>query len=115
MFALLLASGVWALSIMPARSAQTPEKRDVQITNPQPGLQVFRNLAVSQLLLVLLTSTTAHVQIITRISSAFPVWLWYTASLWQGKNIPLFGRTVTYMVMYSIIQGGLFASFLPPA
>jgi len=116
MFAILVASGLWALKVTPDELEQThTNAKDVRQSTQGPVLQVIRNLAVSQLILVMLTSTTAHVQIITRISSAFPVWLWYTAiSCREGKTL-LFGRIVKFMVVYSIVQGGLFASFLPPA
>lgn len=76
--------------------------------------QMVRNLAVSQLLLTLITFTTAHVQIITRISSAYPVWLWYAAMSFR-KGDAMAGILTKFMVMYAAIQGGLFASFLPPA
>lgn len=55
-----------------------------------------------------------HVQIITRISSGYPVWYWWAADrvvrgdVW-GK------RVVVFTVMYAGIQGALFTSFLPPA
>jgi phosphatidylinositol glycan class V len=116
MFAILVISGLWALKILPYNSVQNPNNsKDVHKSTQGPVLQVIRNLAVSQLMLVLLTSTTAHVQIITRISSAYPVWLWYVAiSCREGKAL-LVGRIVKFMVGYSVIQGGLFASFLPPA
>jgi phosphatidylinositol glycan class V len=78
-------------------------------------MQVLQSLSIVQLMLVLLTLTTAHVQIITRISSAYPVWLWYAAALCRQKNTLLFGLIVKFMVIYAVIQGGLFASFLPPA
>jgi phosphatidylinositol glycan class V len=76
------------------------------------------SIAVAQLVLVLMTFTSYHVQIITRISSGYP--LWYlglaerlasekgTRSTW-GRNV------VMFMVMYAMVQGVLFASFLPPA
>ena len=118
MFVILTTSGLWALKFNPEklRRVMKNAKGTVSRNSTQgPVLQVIRNLAVSQLMLVLLTSTTAHVQIITRISSAFPVWLWYIAiSSREGKTL-LVGRIITFMVVYSVIQGGLFASFLPPA
>ena len=76
---------------------------------------MLRNLAASQLLLVLLTLINAHVQIVTRISSAYPVWLWYTAVLLRGGKSALAGGLVKFMIIYAVVQGGLFASFLPPA
>lgn len=116
MFAILVISGLWALEILPGESVQNPNNsKDVHKSTQGPVLQVIRNLAVSQLMLVLLTSTTAHVQIITRISSAYPVWLWYVASSCREGKALLVGRIVKFMVVYSVIQGGLFASFLPPA
>lgn len=115
MFAILVTSGLWALKLAPDELRQKHKRKDVRNVTQGPVLQVIRNLAVSQLMLVLLTSTTAHVQIITRISSAYPVWLWYLAvSCWEEKTL-LVDRIVKFMVVYSVIQGGLFASFLPPA
>jgi phosphatidylinositol glycan class V len=116
MFAILVISGLWALKFLPYESVQNPNNsKDVHKSTQGPVLQVIRNLAVSQLMLVLLTSTTAHVQIITRISSAYPVWLWYIAISYREGKALLVGRIVKFMVVYSVIQGGLFASFLPPA
>jgi len=116
MFAILITSGLWGLNITPGQLVQTPRKADaVQKTAGSPALQVIRNLAISQLILVISTLTTAHVQIITRMSSAYPIWLWYTALSQQKGNTLLAGSIVKFMVVYSIVQGGLFASFLPPA
>ena len=119
MFTILVASGLWALTLDPKQTLKlnkTSQKNGNGVENtPTSDFLIFRNLGVSQLLLTLLTLTTAHVQIITRVSSAYPVWLWYAAvaiqsgSDWSGRFI------VPFVVMYSILQGGLFASFLPPA
>jgi GPI mannosyltransferase 2 len=116
MFALLVVSGLWALKITSNDlTGNYDGGKDARNRSQAPAIQVIRNLAVSQLVLVGLTSTTAHVQIITRISSAFPIWLYYVAmSSREGKSL-LAGRVVKFMVIYSVIQGGLFASFLPPA
>ncbi|KAE9370413.1 glycosyltransferase family 76 protein [Stipitochalara longipes BDJ] len=116
MFVILVTSGLWALKVTTEELEQDRnDVKDVRKSIHGPVLQVIRNLAVSQLMLVMLTSTTAHVQIITRISSAFPVWLWYIAiSCREGKTL-LVSRIVKFMVIYSVIQGGLYASFLPPA
>jgi len=92
---------------------RAPKEGDTQAVQYQRS-NVIRVLAVSQLLLTTLTLTTAHVQIITRISSAYPVWVWYLATTYNVKGSMARGF-VSFMVMYSIIQGGLFASFLPPA
>jgi hypothetical protein len=107
MVAVMVVSGVWGLSCSGNEKAASSKGVDVRV-------QIVRNLAVSQLLLTLITCTTAHVQIITRLSSAYPVWLWYAVNL-SGKGDAMFGILTKFMVMYAAIQGGLFASFLPPA
>ena len=84
---------------------------------------VIRRLSISQFLLAILALTTYHVQIITRLSSAYPLWYWCLASIiLDDRKIRLLGQksspakiTVQWMVCYALIQGGLFASFLPPA
>lgn len=102
----------------------TPVSVDAKVKSPSTpadsikGSNAFivRNLAASQLLLALLTLITAHVQIITRISSACPVWVWYLARPSGGGVKPMVAKhAVTVMIMYGVIQGALFASFLPPA
>lgn len=73
-------------------------------------------LALAQTVLAVLALTSYHVQIITRISSGYPVWYWWlAASLVNGKDSRLGNGIVVFMVMYASIQGALFASFLPPA
>ncbi|EPE27038.1 hypothetical protein GLAREA_02952 [Glarea lozoyensis ATCC 20868] len=106
MFAFLVKSSIWTFT-----STQSLVFKETN-SSMSPTL---RNMAISQLLLALLTLTTAHVQIISRISSSFPVWVWYGVSLVEKKDGGLGSVAVRYMVMYAIIQGGLFASFLPPA
>ncbi|KAH6680347.1 GPI mannosyltransferase 2 [Halenospora varia] len=113
MLAVMGASGIWAL-----RHPRQPEKTGD--ANQRAVSPILRNLAVSQIILTLLTFTTAHVQIISRISSAYPVWIWYIASKMPGgdthggSSSPS-GKLIRYMVIYAIIQAGLYASFLPPA
>jgi phosphatidylinositol glycan class V len=116
MFAILTLSGLWGLRQMISQGPQGT-KSDNKEKKPLPagtsGISIVRTMAVAQLLLVATTLITAHVQIITRISSAYPVWLWYLAgSLQERRNIGIF---VKFMVLYSIVQAGLYASFLPPA
>ncbi|EFZ02420.1 mannosyltransferase (PIG-V, glycosyl transferase family 76) [Metarhizium robertsii] len=75
-----------------------------------------RALAGSQVLIAILAITTYHVQIITRISSGYPAWYWWVGSCLMDKRRQGYGvAIVMFMVMYGGIQGGLFASFLPPA
>jgi phosphatidylinositol glycan class V len=119
MFAILIQSGLWALSLRKDQKTQQVHQRGTTDKSPKTSdyvrMQVLHNLAIAQLMLALLTLTTAHVQIITRISSAYPVWLWYAAALSRQRNTLLVGLIVKFMVIYAVIQGGLFASFLPPA
>ncbi|QSZ34690.1 hypothetical protein DSL72_007545 [Monilinia vaccinii-corymbosi] len=78
-------------------------------------VQIIRNLALSQLLLTVYTVTSGHVQIITRISSSHPVYLWYMAILAGKGNDPTVTVVGRFMIIYAGIQSGLFSSFLPPA
>lgn len=84
---------------------------------PAAALDGFvRSTALSQVILATLAVTTYHVQIITRISSGYPLWYFWLASLLGDSKTSQFGsKIVFFMVMYATIQGALFASFLPPA
>ncbi|KAG9233359.1 GPI mannosyltransferase 2 [Amylocarpus encephaloides] len=107
MFALMVLSGNWAMNLpKPTRTSKDMVKLDVS-----PVLGV---MGLSQLFLVLFTLLTSHVQIITRISSAYPICLWYVAKLLQDGGYLAKG-CLRYMVIYAIVQAGLFSSFLPPA
>jgi phosphatidylinositol glycan class V len=77
-------------------------------------LSLIRSGAAAQVLLALLTLTTYHVQIITRISSGYPLWYFWLARCLNGRE-KTGSHLVMFMVMYASIQGVLFASFLPPA
>ena len=90
-------------------------------------LDFARNIAgrfvVPELTLALLALTSYHVQIISRISSGYPVWYWWLAfSMADRHEMQIFGQkwntsrmVVRWMVLYAVLQGGLFSSFLPPA
>ncbi|KAF8254144.1 mannosyltransferase [Wilcoxina mikolae CBS 423.85] len=100
----LLQSGAWAW----ADSQMNPD--------------IVNRLAISQLLLAVMAIIAYHVQIITRLSSGCVVWYWWIAVkiMDEGRQtVP--GSTggsswiLRWMVMYSLIQGVLFAGFLPPA
>lgn len=79
--------------------------------------------ALPQLALTALAMSTFHVQIITRISSGYMVWYWWLASAVVADSklalgdcifsLPKLG--VRWMVIYGLVQAGLFSSFLPPA
>jgi phosphatidylinositol glycan class V len=112
MFIIMTVSGLWAIGDSPFSQPKNVAKT-VDLTKPQ-RYQVFRNLAATQLLLTVYTLTTAHAQIITRISSASPVWVWFLAVAYTNDK-SISRHFVSFMVIYAVVQGGLFASFLPPA
>ncbi|KAI5248274.1 mannosyltransferase [Aureobasidium subglaciale] len=99
-------------------------------------------LALPQMLLALLALTTFHVQIVNRIATGYPIWyIVLAATMVSPMNTKRSDKTATSyradsliakigsymskasmqelifrgMFMYSIIQGGLYASFMPPA
>lgn len=80
------------------------------------GSLFVRALAAGQVVVAILAITNYHVQIITRISSGYPVWYWWVASCLMDKKRQRLGWAMAmFMMLYGGIQGGLFASFLPPA
>ncbi|KAF2690189.1 glycosyltransferase family 76 protein, partial [Lentithecium fluviatile CBS 122367] len=94
-------------------------------TNKVPDTVIcdFPQLALPQLVLAIAAATSFHVQIINRISSGYPMWYlsvaeWMTAPNtkpdkgWRGTTSQF---VVRGMVVYAIVQGVLFAGFLPPA
>lgn len=99
---------------------------------------ILRALAAPQLLLSVLCLTSFHVQIVNRISSGYPVWYIALAMFIVNKGERPVGNLTTpglvssvtsrtlssagsqkglvrVMMLYGIIQAGLYASFLPPA
>lgn len=113
MLAIMVASGMWAAGIKDTVGKQSIvfEKR------------LLRKLAFSQLLLAPMTILSYHVQIITRLSSGYMVWYWWVAyqmsagsRMEEGKKRRDWAKLVVrYMIMYGVVQGVLFAGFLPPA
>jgi len=109
------------LTVLLASGVQILQEPSITLKTLIPGSKseyraFARTLAASQVILAVLAITNYHVQIITRISSGSPVWYWWVAGCLadkkrQGRGVAI----VIFMVMYSGIQGGLFASFLPPA
>lgn len=86
--------------------------------------RIFRTmLALPQMLLATLAVSSFHVQIINRLSSGYPlIYVWIESCFHSNSHFRLLGRTyntsrliVSWMVMYALVQAGLFASFLPPA
>ena len=117
MISLMVMSGLWALKHETRETNRSVklEKEGKDLKDASEQFPIIRNLAVSQLILTLLTLTTAHVQIVTRVSSSYPVSLWYLAALARKGGSPRAVNFIRFMVIYAIVQGGLFASFLPPA
>jgi phosphatidylinositol glycan class V len=87
-------------------------------------------LAVPQIILAAMATTSFHVQIINRISSGCALWYVVLAVLVagnDGRGLPQQGLLgllgagrrrevlVRSTVGYAIVQGGLYAAFLPPA
>lgn len=93
----------------------------MEILKPDEGALV--RLALPQLLLAVLALFVYNVQIITRLSSGYPLWYIWVAEhvvfpvepASKGKSLMKSSLIFRFMIMYAIIQGGLFASFLPPA
>ena len=105
-------------------SARELASQSVVQESIQESDSIRRRLAIPQLLLAVLALTTYHVQIITRISSGYLVWYWWIAlelcriPSRSSSQAQLWDQTkwiVRWMVIYAVVQGGLFSSFLPPA
>lgn len=79
---------------------------------------LIQAVAAAQVLLAALALSTYHVQVVTRLASGYPLWYWWLAACLAGhdeKRRVGGGRFVVFMVLYAMIQGALFACFLPPA
>jgi len=125
MLAIMVLSSLWAFRTDSSIESVTPQTPSTSFTNASneagPVSPIVRSLAASQLLLAILALTRHHVQIITRISSGYPVlYFWLAAQIEETKTVAngrysLADLASRYMVVYALVQGGLFASFLPPA
>ncbi|RAH80719.1 GPI mannosyltransferase 2 [Aspergillus japonicus CBS 114.51] len=130
MLAILLASGWQALSGELRSSLELPCAKVEKLRDSPPQARVtdrlLRSLAVPQVVIAVLTFFNHHVQIITRMASGYPVWyVWVAYLLLQrglsGKVLGGWirrgrgGLVVNYMVVYALVQGVLYAAFLPPA
>ncbi len=120
---------------------------EVVIEQQSASKRLLQRFALPQLVLTVMAATSFHVQIITRISSGYPVWYIVLAMAIEDATVAnpgsrrarsnasiasqgvskttarsnqiLSSKQVQYvvrgLVMYAVIQGGLYASFLPPA
>ncbi|CAK7270258.1 ER membrane glycoprotein subunit of the GPI transamidase complex-like protein [Sporothrix epigloea] len=109
-----------------ATSTRSPVKKDAKPTAAQQEVvgsmldprqvTLVQCMAAIQMLLAIMAFANYHVQIVYRLSSAYPVWYWWIAQgLMGGPRLKLSSGIVVFMIMYASIQGILFASFLPPA
>lgn len=125
MLAIMATSAIWGLTR--GRGSTRAEagngKAGERAQRQERARRVVLRLAIPQLVLTVMALTNYHVQIITRLSSGYPVWYWWLASMMsENREIVMFGkkwqlaRVITrWMVVYAVVQGGLFVSFLPPA
>jgi phosphatidylinositol glycan class V len=75
---------------------------------------ILIRLALPQLALACGALSSFHVQVITRLSSGYPLWYVVLArDVMDDKRTAQW--TVRWMVMYALIQAVLFVNFLPPA
>lgn len=137
MLAILLASSLWAIRGNDLRSlnfspAGIKEKRLVEKRLSVPTTvdssyefagRCLRRFALPQMILALLAVAVYHVQIVNRISSGYMVWYWWLAVMMARYDKSGVARTpwnlprviIRWMIVYGLVQGSLFASFLPPA
>ncbi len=114
----LIKSGIELLSPTPSYSSTAPAEKKSK--SPTPISRRFdpliKGVAAAQVILAILAITNYHTQIITRLSSAYPVWYWWLArSLVDRPQSAVRSGIVVFIIMYASIQGALFAFFLPPA
>ncbi|QMW44188.1 hypothetical protein G4B11_007608 [Aspergillus flavus] len=143
MLVIMTYSAIWTLGVGSGgqergngKSFSNTSKTQVHSEAPLTG-RLLRSLAAPQIILAILTFLKHHVQIITRMSSGYPMWyLWLAHALVEGHSLASSEKvdvcrgekethilkqyryarmTIFYMIVYSLVQGVLFASFLPPA
>lgn len=99
----------------------TSNNTDIKRT-PRPMCDL-PELALPQLVLAITAATSFHVQIVNRISSGYPIW-YLTVATWlldrgssraSGSRGSYAQYALRSMVMYAMVQGMLYANFLPPA
>jgi phosphatidylinositol glycan class V len=102
---------------VPQNGVTTSFKSNSSVTHSVP------ELVLPQLVMSLAAITSFHVQIVNRIASGYPTW-YMTIAIWliegQASSNNVRSKTrgkwaVRGMVGYALIQGMLYANFLPPA
>ncbi|SMR49619.1 unnamed protein product [Zymoseptoria tritici ST99CH_3D1] len=116
-----------ASSTTEARNQPDPSRTPDAEDSRDRYKSLMRRFAAPQLLLVALAITTFHVQIVNRIASGYPVVYLMVAIVMEGgggageERMGWLGRkrVVEWVVrvgtVYAVVQGGLYASFMPPA
>lgn len=110
MLILLLATGYLALSksdlLSSVQKSAPGEVADFE--------QALARMGLPQFVLALLALTNFHVQIVNRISSGYPVW-YIVLAIAMNADCRRVEWVVRGAIMYAIVQGGLYAAFMPPA
>jgi len=118
-------------------TANTPSQRTLAANNPSHSL--LRRLALPQAILAVSALLVFHVQVVTRVASGYPVvYVWGAMCITRsdgsdggerrtegeegvrGSNDTKKGWDVGELVVrgsviYAVVQGALFAGFMPPA
>jgi phosphatidylinositol glycan class V len=104
----------------PLHGRRSVPRNDPNGSNEIPAVACdLPELALPQLVLAIAAATSFHVQIVNRVASGYP--MWYVAiATWlvdrrTARSARLGQWAVRGMIMYALIQGTLFANFLPPA
>ncbi|KAH7383226.1 GPI mannosyltransferase 2 [Pyrenochaeta sp. MPI-SDFR-AT-0127] len=124
---LLLKSGVTVLRSciqQPLYGRHAPKTGDtLKPSTPSAGVHSLPELALPQLMLAVAAIISFHVQIVNRIASAYPSWYVMIATWLLDRQRTESARKTSSrdewiirgMIMYALVQGMLFANFLPPA
>ena len=127
MISIIIISSVWgAQTDRLFRVTKDEEQNSARSLNlhrweAQFRVDIVRRLSIPQFVLAILAVTSYHVQVVTRLASGYSIWYIWLASNVVTKSQGGFARYVTaksvirWMVIYALVQGGLFAAFLPPA
>jgi phosphatidylinositol glycan class V len=108
-------NGSTNIKVAPSSTAKKNSTKTASELKEQIQLEalLFR-LALPQLALASAALTSFHVQVITRLSSGYPLWYLVLAQdIMDNRRIAQW--LVRWNVMYAIIQTPLYAYFLPPA
>lgn len=100
-----------------------PDRTTSHHNGSASGRYRLPELAAPQLVLALTALTTFHVQIVNRIASGYPTWYMILGTcVVDSRGSPSGSRFAQHsrwlvrgLIMYGIVQGMLYANFLPPA